>query len=56
MERGMAYVINELCIGIKDNCCVEACPVDAITPEDMVAPHWQHYIERNAAYYRGGRS
>jgi len=85
----MAYVINEPCIGTKDNscvevcpvdcihptpdepdydkvemlyidpeecidcdACVEACPVDAITPEDMVPPDWQHYIERNAAYYR----
>ena len=52
----MAYVINEPCIGTKDNSCVEACPVDAITPEDMVPPNWQHYIERNAACYRGGRS
>jgi hypothetical protein len=34
----MAYVIAEPCIGTKDNSCVEACPVDAIYPEDMV-PH-----------------
>jgi NAD-dependent dihydropyrimidine dehydrogenase PreA subunit len=46
----MAYVINEPCIGTKDNSCVEVCPVDAITPEEMVPPNWQHYIERNAAY------
>jgi NAD-dependent dihydropyrimidine dehydrogenase PreA subunit len=56
MERGMAYVINEPCIGTKDNSCVEVCPVDAITPEDLVPPNWQHYIERNASYYRGGRA
>jgi hypothetical protein len=31
---------------------VEACPVDAITPEDMVPPEWEHYIEENAAYFR----
>jgi hypothetical protein len=31
------------------------CPVDAIRPEDMVPANWQHYIERNAAYYRGGQ-
>jgi hypothetical protein len=30
---------------------VEACPVDAITPEDSVPPEWQHYIEINAAYF-----
>ena len=54
MERGMAYVINEPCIGTKDNSCVEACPVDAITPEDMVPSEWQHYIQRNAAYYGQG--
>ena len=91
MERGMAYVINEPCIGTKDNscvevcpvdcihptpdepdydkvemlyidpeecidcdACVEACPVDAITPEDMVPSEWQHYIQRNAAYYGQG--
>ena len=49
----MAYVINEPCIGTKDTSCVEACPVDAITSEDMVPPEWHEYIERNAAYYRG---
>jgi NAD-dependent dihydropyrimidine dehydrogenase PreA subunit len=32
MERGMAYVINEPCIGTKDNSCVEVCPVDCIHP------------------------
>jgi ferredoxin len=31
--------------------CVEACPVDAITPERVV-PEWRQYIDRNAAYYR----
>ena len=29
-----------------------ACPVDAITPEDMVPAEWQKYVEVNAAYYR----
>jgi len=28
----MAYVINEPCIGTKDNSCVEVCPVDCIHP------------------------
>jgi NAD-dependent dihydropyrimidine dehydrogenase PreA subunit len=32
----VAYVINEPCIGAKDNSCVEVCPVDCIhpTPDD----------------------
>jgi ferredoxin len=52
--------VEMLCIDPEEcidcDACVEACPVDAITPEDMVPPNWQHYIERNAACYRGGRS
>ena len=48
----MAYVINEACIGTKDTSCVEVCPVDAITPEDMVPAEWQKYIEINAAHFR----
>ena len=28
----MAYVITEPCIGVKDNSCVEVCPVDCIPP------------------------
>jgi NAD-dependent dihydropyrimidine dehydrogenase PreA subunit len=31
-EVGMAYVINEPCIGTKDTSCVEVCPVDCIHP------------------------
>jgi hypothetical protein len=34
---------------------VEACPVDAITCEDQVPPEWQHYIDKNAAYFRNGQ-
>jgi ferredoxin len=32
----MAYVIAQPCIGVKDNSCVEVCPVDCIhpTPEE----------------------
>ncbi len=52
----MAYVINEPCIGVWDSSCVEACSVDAITARDQVPPQWQHYIEKNAAYYRVERS
>jgi len=50
----MLYIDPEECIDC--DACVEACPVDAITPQDLVPPNWQHYIERNAAYYRAGRS
>jgi ferredoxin len=28
----VAYVIAEPCIGVKDNSCVEVCPVDCIHP------------------------
>ena len=28
----MAYVICEPCVGVKDQSCVEACPVDCIHP------------------------
>jgi NAD-dependent dihydropyrimidine dehydrogenase PreA subunit len=31
-ESAVAYVINEPCIGTKDNSCVEVCPVDCIHP------------------------
>jgi ferredoxin len=39
-EAPVAYVIAEPCIGVKDNSCVEVCPVDCIhpTPEE---PEWQ---------------
>lgn len=32
----MTYVISEPCIGVRDNSCVEVCPVDCIhpTPEE----------------------
>src|SRR6516225_7939784 len=30
----MAYVIAEPCIGVKDTACVNACPVDAIHPNN----------------------
>jgi ferredoxin len=46
----MLYIDPEECIDC--DACVEACPVDAITPEDMVPAEWQKYIELNAAYFR----
>jgi ferredoxin len=37
----VAYVIAEPCIGVKDNSCVEVCPVDCIhpTPDE---PDYEH--------------
>ena len=34
----MAYVIAEPCIGVKDNSCVEVCPVACIhpTPDECI--------------------
>jgi ferredoxin len=44
----VAYVINEPCIGVKDNSCVEVCPVDCIHPtpdEPDYDRHEQLYID-----------
>ncbi len=30
----MAYVIAEPCVGVKDQACVEVCPVDCIHPKE----------------------
>jgi NAD-dependent dihydropyrimidine dehydrogenase PreA subunit len=40
---------------IDCDACVEACPVDALTPEDQVPAEWSEDIEKNAAYYRVAR-
>jgi ferredoxin len=39
--RAMAYVIAQPCIGVKDNSCVEVCPVDCIHSTDDAE---QYYI------------
>jgi ferredoxin len=44
------YIDPEECTDC--DACVETCPVDAITPEDMVPSEWPNYIEINAAYFR----
>jgi ferredoxin len=49
-EAEQLYIDPEECIDC--DACVEACPVDAITPEDQVPSEWQHYIDKNASYYR----
>ena len=40
---------------IDCDACVEACPVDAITPEDMVPAEWQKDVRINAANFRERR-
>jgi NAD-dependent dihydropyrimidine dehydrogenase PreA subunit len=46
------YIDPEECIDCDAR--VEACPVDAITPEDSVSVEWQQYVEKNGAYFRNG--
>jgi len=43
----MLYMDPEECIDCDD--CVEARPIDAITPKDELPPEWQHFIAKNAA-------
>ncbi len=38
----MAYVIAEPCIAVKDNSCVEVCPVDCIHPTPDEADYGEH--------------
>ena len=37
---------------IDCDACVEACPVDAIFPEDQLPTEWRHYAKINADHYR----
>jgi ferredoxin len=46
----MLFIDPEECIDC--DACVEACPVDAIYPQDMVPHDWQKYIEINAAHFQ----
>ncbi len=46
----MAYVITDLCTGVKDGACVDICPVDAIHPTARESGHAeaaQLYINPN---------
>ena len=44
--RSMTYVITQPCIGVKDACCVEVCPVDCIYEgQDMYYIHPDECIE-----------
>ena len=50
----MLFINPDECIDC--DACVEACPVDAITPEDQVPDEWQKYIAINADFFVGARS
>lgn len=48
VQRAMAHVITEPCIGTKDTACVEVCPVDCIHPtkkEGEYGAQQQLYID-----------
>jgi NAD-dependent dihydropyrimidine dehydrogenase PreA subunit len=49
-EVDQLYIDPEECIDC--DACVEACPVDAIFPEDQVPEELGAVTELNAAYYR----
>lgn len=51
--RLQLYVDPESCICC--NACEPECPVRAIYDEDDLPPEWQHYREKNAAFFRGAR-
>jgi NAD-dependent dihydropyrimidine dehydrogenase PreA subunit len=44
----MPHVITEPCIGVKDQSCVDVCPVSAIFPEEDVPREWEGFIQKNA--------
>jgi ferredoxin len=46
----MLYIDPETCIDC--GACEPECPVEAIFENEYVPEKWQHFIERNAAYYR----
>ncbi|MGZ6693680.1 MAG: hypothetical protein ACXVHQ_40625 [Solirubrobacteraceae bacterium] len=41
------------CVTSDPRSAVEACPIDAIAPEDQIAPEWEDCIDRKAAKYSG---
>jgi NAD-dependent dihydropyrimidine dehydrogenase PreA subunit len=45
----MLYIDPDECIDC--DACVEACPVDAIYPEDMVPHDFRKYVAINAAHF-----
>ncbi len=49
----MLFIDPETCIDC--GLCVDECPVSAIFSEDDLPEEMEHFIERNAAYYRERR-
>jgi ferredoxin len=49
----MLFIDPDECIDC--DACVEACPVDAIYPEDMVPHDFRKYVEINAAHFQESR-
>jgi hypothetical protein len=49
----VTYVIGEPCIDIKDQSCIDVCPVEAIFPEDALPEKWEPFVRINAAFNEG---
>ena len=43
------FIDPEECIDC--DACVEACPVDAVFPEDLLPEQWADYAQKNADHY-----
>ncbi|NLN29340.1 MAG: ferredoxin family protein [Firmicutes bacterium] len=44
------YIDPDECIDC--GACEPECPVEAIFPEDEVPEEWQHFIEKNANFFK----
>lgn len=53
-EAEQLFIDPDECIDC--DACFEQCPVNAITPQDLVPERWHDAIERNAAFFRETRA